>query len=180
MVMTTVLLACSPRLSFYDRSDVAGVGGGLYHHSDLLLAGHPSYGSHGRGAAPQCHQHELRVLQLHPLQAGQLQDRNTHYHPCGYLFSPRRLLHRYFPKNMLILIFVSFLVFAGSMMLFYRQRKRERRRSARKGIENGYWRRDRPGISEDCSAWEEEILSSPPSYGWDLIRKRPRQRLPSS
>jgi len=32
---------------------------------------------------------------------------------------------RYFPKNILILIFVLFLLFAGSMMLFYKPKKKE-------------------------------------------------------
>src|SRR5512144_726823 len=32
---------------------------------------------------------------------------------------------RYFPKNLLILLFVLFLVFAASMMLFYKPKKKE-------------------------------------------------------
>ncbi len=35
---------------------------------------------------------------------------------------------RYFPKNLLILLFVLFLVFAASMMMFYKPRKKESRK----------------------------------------------------
>jgi uncharacterized membrane protein YfcA len=44
---------------------------------------------------------------------------------------------RYFPKNMLILIFVLFLIFAGSMMLFYTPKKKDEGTSSGRELKTG-------------------------------------------
>lgn len=44
---------------------------------------------------------------------------------------------QYFPKNILIFIFVCFLIFAGSMMLFYQPKKKEIAASSRKELQTG-------------------------------------------
>ena len=93
MVMTTVLLAALLVFLFTTVLTVAGVGAAFIIIPTFYWLGIPLTEAMAVALLLNAHQHELRVLQLYPLPAGQLQDRNTHYHPCGYLLSPRRLLH---------------------------------------------------------------------------------------
>ena len=55
---------------------------------------------------------------------------------------------RYFPKNVLILLFVIFLVFAASMMLFYKPKKKEEGQwRRREGTQDRHRSRHRGGVS---------------------------------
>ncbi len=54
------------------------------------------------------------------------------------LFSPLGAYStKYFPKNLLILLFVLFLVFAASMMMFYKPKKKERQGDGGKELKTG-------------------------------------------